>query len=68
MLSFLENMEIVNLQAWNSANVSGININEFCEMRDHFSHEESRVRITDEVKNATIKLLLKNMLLIMVLQ
>ena len=47
------------IAAWSSANVSGISINEFCEMRGHFSHEESMIRIADEVKNAAYQIIAK---------
>ncbi|MBR3456739.1 MAG: L-lactate dehydrogenase, partial [Selenomonadaceae bacterium] len=33
--------------AWSSANVSGVPVNDFCEMRGHFSHEESMKKIAD---------------------
>jgi L-lactate dehydrogenase len=47
------------IAAWSSANISGININEFCELRGHFSHEESMIRIADEVKNAAYQIIAK---------
>ncbi len=40
------------IAAWSSANVSGIPINDFCEMRGHFEHEASMKRIADDVKNS----------------
>ena len=40
------------IAAWSSANVSGIPINDFCEMRGHFEHEKSMKRIADDVKNS----------------
>lgn len=39
------------IAAWSSANVSGIPLNDFCEMRGHFSHDEAMDRIADEVRN-----------------
>ncbi len=40
------------IAAWSSANVSGIPIHDFCEMRGHFEHEKSMQRIADDVKNS----------------
>ena len=40
------------IAAWSSANVSGIPIHDFCEMRGHFEHEKSMKRIADDVKNS----------------
>ena len=38
--------------AWSSANVSGVPINDFCELRGHFTHRESMQKIADDVKNS----------------
>lgn len=40
------------LAVWSSANVSGIPLHDFCEMRGHFDHEGAMKRIADEVKNS----------------
>jgi len=40
------------IAAWSSANVSGIPLNDFCEMRGHFDHDNSMKRIADDVKNS----------------
>ena len=40
------------IAAWSSANVSGIPINNFCEMRGHFHHEEAMRDIAESVKNS----------------
>lgn len=46
--------------AWSSANVSGIEISRFCEMRGYFhDHEESKDRIADSVKNAAYDIISK---------
>lgn len=46
--------------AWSSANVSGIEISRFCEMRGYFhNHEESKDRIADSVKNAAYEIISK---------
>ena len=36
------------IAAWSSANVSGIALNDFCEMRGHFQHEEATKRIAED--------------------
>ena len=40
------------IAAWSSANVSGVPLNKFCEMRGHFDHDSSMERIAKEVKNS----------------
>lgn len=40
------------IAAWSSANVSGIPINDFCEMRGHYQHEKSTREIAEAVKNS----------------
>ena len=40
------------IAAWSSANVSGIPLNDFCEMRGHFEHDKSMKRIAEDVKNS----------------
>lgn len=45
--------------AWSSTNVSGIPLNDFCEMRGHFSHDESMRRIADEVRNSAYEIIEK---------
>ena len=47
------------IAVWSSANVSGINIHQFCEMRGHFKHDEAMIRLGDEVKNAAYKIIEK---------
>ena len=47
------------IAVWSSANVSGVNIHKFCEMRGHFAHDEAMIRIGDEVKNAAYKIIEK---------
>ncbi len=47
------------IAAWSSANVSGIPLNDFCEMRGHYSHEESTERIAADVKNAAYEIIQK---------
>lgn len=45
------------IAAWSSANVSGIALNEFCEMRGHFEHEEATDRIAEIVKNSAYRII-----------
>ncbi|MBO4294529.1 MAG: L-lactate dehydrogenase [Alphaproteobacteria bacterium] len=47
------------IAAWSSANVSGIELNRFCEMRGHFQHEEAMKRIADDVKNSAYEIIEK---------
>ena len=45
------------IAAWSCANVSGIKLNKFCEMRGYFQHEEAMKRIADEVKNSAYEII-----------
>lgn len=45
------------LAAWSSANVSGVGLDRFCEMRGHFAHEESEHKIYQEVKNSAYEII-----------
>ncbi len=46
--------------AWSSANVSGIEISRFCEMRGYFyDHDEHKAQIADDVKNAAYEIISK---------
>lgn len=47
------------IAAWSSANVSGIPINTFCEMRGHYNHEEAMHRIAEDVKNSAYEIIEK---------
>ena len=47
------------IAAWSSANVSGIPLNKFCEMRGHFNHEEAMKKIADNVKNSAYEIIEK---------
>ncbi|MCR4959932.1 MAG: L-lactate dehydrogenase [Lachnospiraceae bacterium] len=38
--------------AWSSANVSGVPLSKFCEMRGHYDHEHSEQEIAANVKNS----------------
>ena len=47
------------IAAWASANVSGIPLNKFCEMRGHFNHDEAMKRIAENVKNSAYEIIEK---------
>src|SRR5574344_160511 len=45
--------------AWNSANVSGIKLDDFCEMRGHYNHKEATEKIANDVKNSAYEIISK---------
>lgn len=45
------------IAAWSSANVSGIALSDFCEMRGHFEHEEKTKEIAEKVKNSAYEII-----------
>ena len=45
--------------AWSSANVSGIPLHNFCEMRGYFDHDVSMERIAEDVKNSAYRIIEK---------
>ena len=45
------------IAAFSSANVSGIPLNDFCEMKGHFNHDESEKYIAEDVKNAAYEII-----------
>ena len=47
------------IAAWSSANVSGIPIHDFCEMRGHFEHERAMKEIAENVKNSAYEIIEK---------
>lgn len=47
------------LVAWGSANISGIPLNDFCEMRGHFHHKEEMEKIAENVKNSAYEIIAK---------
>ena len=47
------------IAVFSSANVSGIPLNRFCEMRGHFEHEAATRRIAEEVKNSAYEIIAK---------
>ena len=47
------------IAAWSSANVSGVPLNSFCEMRGHFNHEGNTESIEEQVKNSAYEIIAK---------
>ncbi len=47
------------IAAWSSTNVSGIPLNDFCEMRGHFNHEAAMDAIAEKVKNSAYEIISK---------
>lgn len=47
------------MAAWSSANVSGIPLNTFCEMRGHYHHEQAMEEIAENVKNSAYEIIAK---------
>lgn len=45
--------------AWSSANVSGVPLSDFCELRGHFRHKEAMEEIADTVKNSAYEIIEK---------
>ena len=45
------------IAAWSSANVSGIPLNDFCEMRGHYQHEKSTKEIAEGVRNSAYEII-----------
>lgn len=47
------------LAAWSSAMVSGVPINDFCELRGHYNHDEATEQIAENVKNSAYEIIRK---------
>lgn len=47
------------IPAWSSANVSGVPLHSFCEMRGHFEHEKAMREIAEGVKNSAYEIIEK---------
>lgn len=47
------------IAVWSSSNVSGIPINDFCEMRGHFDHDASMQEIAEKVKTSAYEIISK---------
>lgn len=47
------------IAAWSSSNVSGISMDDFCEMRGHYHHKEATEEIAEKVKNSAYEIIEK---------
>ena len=47
------------IAAWSSANVSGVPLHKFCEMRGHFDHNNATEKIAEGVKNSAYEIINK---------
>ena len=47
------------IAAWSCANVAGIALNDFCEMRGHYDHDSANTRIANDVKNSAYEIISK---------
>ena len=47
------------IAAWSSANVSGVPLHKFCEMRGHFDHDNATEKIAEGVKNSAYEIINK---------
>lgn len=47
------------IAAWSGANISGIPLSDFCELRGHFEHVKNTARIAEEVKNSAYEIIEK---------
>ena len=47
------------IAAWSSSNVSGIPLNDFCEMRGHFDHASAMKEIAEKVKTSAYEIIAK---------
>lgn len=47
------------IAAWSSANVSGVPLNDFCEMRGHHDHQQAMAQIAEDVKNSAYEIIAK---------
>lgn len=47
------------IAAWSGANISGIPLSDFCELRGHYKHAENTTRIAEQVKNSAYEIIEK---------
>lgn len=45
------------LPVWSSANISGIDLNHFCELRGHYQHEDSMKRLYEDVRDSAYQII-----------
>ena len=47
------------LVTWSIANISGVPLNEFCELRGHFNHEEAMKKLYESVRDSAYEIIKK---------
>ena len=47
------------IAAWSGANVSGIPLSDFCELRGHYEHEKNTAMLAEQVKNSAYEIIEK---------
>ena len=47
------------IAVWSSANVAGVPLDQFCEMRGHYNHETAMKEIAESVKNSAYEIIAK---------
>ena len=45
------------IAAWSSANISGVPLNTFCEMRGHYDHKSATEKIAEDVRNSAYEII-----------
>lgn len=45
------------LAAWSNARIGGLKVNDFCELRGHFNHEQSMKKIFENVRNSVYEII-----------
>ena len=45
------------LAAWSNARIGGLKVNDFCELRGHFNHEQSMKKIIEDVRNSAYEII-----------
>ena len=45
------------LAAWSNARIGGLKVNDFCELRGHFNHEQSMKKIFENVRNSAYEII-----------
>lgn len=45
------------LAAWSNARIGGLKVNDFCELRGHFNHEQSMKKIFENVRNGAYEII-----------
>lgn len=56
-LLLLVNTATAELAAWSNARIGGLKVNDFCELRGHFNHEQSMKKIFENVRNSAYEII-----------